>query len=198
MIKAAAAFLPITPSSFSSNRVYKKRLAVDASGISQAEGALSTTGDQGRAVCRGGSQGEKSIRDLKELSATSLSRHDAKRMTGPAVPPSHRDGESEVRARRIGKGLSKRSDSRERFESHLLPEFPTIREGPTGVRKPPANFFECPKPGLVAVPNVHCTPIVIGYQRYFCLNCRTSDRLFLSRTCPARVARSAAIRDNGN
>lgn len=25
---------------------------------------------------------------------------------------------------------------------------------------------------LVIVPCVHCAPIVIGYQRYFCLNCR--------------------------
>lgn len=27
---------------------------------------------------------------------------------------------------------------------------------------------------VVIVPGVHCAPIVIGYQRYFCLNCRTT------------------------
>lgn len=41
-----------------------------------------------------------------------------------------------------------------------------------GVRKPPANFFEC-RLGVDVVPGVHCASIVIRYQRYFCLDCRT-------------------------
>ncbi|TGZ49945.1 Uncharacterized protein DBV15_07161 [Temnothorax longispinosus] len=53
-----------------------------------------------------------------------------------------------------------------------------------GVRKPPANFFECPEPGVVIVPGVHCAPIVIGYQRYFCLNCRTFGRSLISNGGP--------------
>lgn len=32
---------------------------------------------------------------------------------------------------------------------------------------------------VVIVPGVHCASIVIGYQRYFCLNCRTARRLLL-------------------
>lgn len=32
---------------------------------------------------------------------------------------------------------------------------------------------------IVIVPGVHCAPIVIGYQRYFCLNCRTFRRSLL-------------------
>lgn len=43
---------------------------------------------------------------------------------------------------------------------------------------------------VVIVPGVHCAPIVIGYQRYFCLNCRTFRRLLLltaSYVCVAKL-----------
>lgn len=41
----------------------------------------------------------------------------------------------------------------------------------------------------VIVPGVHCAPIVIGYQRYFCLNCRTFRRSLLPTAGYVRIAK---------
>ena len=42
---------------------------------------------------------------------------------------------------------------------------------------------------VVIIPGVHCAPIVIGYQRYFCLNCRTLEHFRLSMEGNVRIAK---------
>ncbi|KZC06021.1 hypothetical protein WN55_07107 [Dufourea novaeangliae] len=60
-----------------------------------------------------------------------------------------------VRGRREDswKGLLKRSDSENDSKATCSRSFQlSVKVRPTGVRKPPANFFECPKPGVVIGP----------------------------------------------
>lgn len=45
---------------------------------------------------------------------------------------------------------------------------------------------------VVIVPSVHCAPIVIGYQRYFCLNCRTAGRS-PTKGCAAKFWRCSVL-----
>lgn len=42
--------------------------------------------------------------------------------------------------------------------------------------------LSAPAAPVVIVPGVHCAPIVIGYQRYFCLNCKTFRRVLVLPT----------------
>lgn len=107
----------------------------------------------GVAACAPKTRGmrEKSIWDLKDLSALSNSfvRCDAKRMTEPSrpFPPPRMEGQ---RWAETGVGVSEavRFGSRHDTKATCSRSFQlSVKVRASGVRKPPANFFECPEPG---------------------------------------------------
>lgn len=132
---------------------------------------------------------EKSIRDLKELSApgNSVVECDAKRMTGPLFPT--KDGRAEVKGN--GKGFPKRfglvRDTTPKPPALRVSNYP-LRSGRSGSGNHQPISLSA-RSRVVIVPGVHCAPIVIGYQRYFCLNCRTSERFRLSMEGYVRIAK---------
>lgn len=134
---------------------------------------------------------EKSIRDLKELSTpgNSVVGYDAKRMTGPVrlFPTQRWNGRGE-------RGRDGWFPKRFGLARGTTPNPPApgvsnypLRSGRSGSGNHQPISLSA-RSRVVIVPGVHCAPIVIGYQRYFCLNCRTFGRSLLPMEGYVRIA----------
>lgn len=139
---------------------------------------------------------EKSIRDLKELSTpgNSVVGYDAKRMTGPGRLFPTKDGRAEVRGN--GMGFPKRfglvRGTTPNPPAPGVSNYP-LRSGCSGSGNHQPISLSA-RSRVVIVPGVHCAPIVIGYQRYFCLNCRTLGRSLLPMEGYVRIAKLSRCR----
>lgn len=113
-------------------------------------------------------------------------------MTGPSRPfsPSHRRWKGRGERKR-GRGFPKRFGLAR--GTTPKPPAPGVSNYPLRSGRPGSGNHQpislSARSRVVIVPGVHCAPIVIGYQRYFCLNCRTFRRSLLPTAGYVRIAK---------
>lgn len=92
-------------------------------------------------------------------------------MTGPSRPFSSYDGRAEVRGVAEAVWYDSVRDTTPKPPAPRVSNYPLRFERPGSENHQPISLSA--RSRVVIVPGVHCVPIVIGYQHYFCLNCRT-------------------------